>query len=97
MIYRYARTPRINFGTQMGVSNTVVRIRNAVKSGEIPILSQITLTGNDRLDSIAGDVYGDSRYWWILAAASDIGWSMQVPPGTLLNIVDLSVVSNYLS
>ena len=40
----------------------------------------------ERLDVIAGDYYGDGTFWWVIAAASGIGWSLQVPPGTYLAI-----------
>ena len=41
-----------------------------------------------RLDQISGESYGDAGYWWVIAAASGIGWGMQVPPGTLIKIPD---------
>ena len=44
------------------------------------------LKGRERLDTIAGEVYGNGRLWWILAAASDIGWGAQPPPGTIIII-----------
>ena len=37
--------------------------------------------------------YKDSRFWWVLAAASDIGWGLQVPPGTIINIPNINQVS----
>jgi hypothetical protein len=40
--------------------------------------------------------YGDSRYWWVLAASSDIGWGLQIPPGTVIRIPDLTQVSNII-
>jgi hypothetical protein len=54
----------------------------------------IILKEGQRLDKIAGDVYNDGRLWWIIAACSNIGWWLQVPPGTLLRIpVDLSQIA----
>ena len=44
------------------------------------------LEEGERLDYLAGINYGDSSYWWILAAASGIGYALQVPPGTILRI-----------
>ena len=41
-----------------------------------------------RLDQLSGESYGDAGYWWVIAAASGIGWGMQVPPGTLIKIPD---------
>ena len=54
----------------------------------------MVLRGADRLDTISGIVYGDARYWWVLAAASNIGWGMQVPAGTLLQVPDLGSVAS---
>jgi hypothetical protein len=52
----------------------------------------ITMNATQRLDTLSGLYYGDSQYWWIIAAASGIGWGLQVPPGTLIRI-PLSVSS----
>ena len=65
-------------------------IRKAIKVGTLRVKDNFIITENTRLDTMAGDVYGDGRYWWVLAAASDIGWGMQIPPGTVINIVDLN-------
>lgn len=45
-----------------------------------------TMNATQRLDTLAGKYYGNSQYWWIIAAASGIGWGLQVPPGTLIRI-----------
>jgi nucleoid-associated protein YgaU len=51
----------------------------------------------ERLDVIAAKSYGSSHLWWVIAAASGIGWGMQIPPGTLLKIpVSLSQVDMYV-
>lgn len=92
---RYLNSPKINFGTQHGVSNYVMNMRAAIRSGALPIISSIVVTGVDRLDSLAGSVYGDAKYWWVLAAASDIGWGLQVPPGTVLNIIDIKQIGRF--
>ena len=39
-----------------------------------------------RLDHYSLDQYGDSKYWWVIAAASGIGWLLQIPPGIILYI-----------
>lgn len=46
----------------------------------------ITMNSTQRLDTLAGKYYGNSQYWWVIAAASGIGWGLQVPPGTLIRI-----------
>ena len=46
-----------------------------------------------RLDHYAHEYYGDANNWWIIAAASGIGWWLQVPAGIVLRIpVDLEEV-----
>jgi hypothetical protein len=89
---RYSRTSIIDFGSQFGTSKTIQAIRSAVKNNRIST-KEIVLRGAERLDTVAGVVYNDARYWWILAAASDIGWGLQVPAGTLVKIPDLSEVA----
>lgn len=39
-----------------------------------------------KLDFYAQKYYDDPSLWWIIAAASGIGWWLQVPPGTVLYI-----------
>lgn len=93
---RYTSDPRINLGQQLGTPNSVLLLKNAVKSGYIPIVRSIIMTGDDRLDALAGVVYGDAKYWWVLAAASGIGWGLQAPPGTVVNVVKLSDVERLI-
>lgn len=87
---RYGIDPRINLGQQLGTPDSSLQLKRAIREGRVPIVSSITLTGNDRLDSLAGTVYGDAKYWWVLAIASGIGWGLQVPPGTVINVINLS-------
>lgn len=89
---RYSRAPILNLGAQYGTSRAVEAIRAGIKSGQI-VTRDMVVRGAERLDTIAGSLYGDGRYWWILAAASDIGWGMQVPPGTILKVPQLSSIS----
>jgi hypothetical protein len=87
---RYALTPRLNFSAQFGTSRVIQNIRAAIKDGQLPV-STTMIRGAERLDTLAGVLYGDSRYWWILAAASDIGWGLQIPAGTIIKVPDLSL------
>ena len=80
-IRRYSRSPVIRGGKQLGTSDAVRVIREAVKDGRIQTTTR-TLQGEERLDVLAGKLYGDARNWWIIAAASNIGYGLQVPPGT---------------
>jgi len=90
---RYKRTPILNFGEQYGTGRAQEAIRAAVASGVLTTKPMI-VRGVERLDTIAGVVYGDGRYWWIIAAASGIGWGMQIPPGTILRIPSLGDVAS---
>jgi nucleoid-associated protein YgaU len=66
-----------------------------VRDGTIAY-SESVLQEGERLDTIAGKVYGDGRYWWVIAAASGIGWGIQVPPGTVIIIPDINQVAEYV-
>ena len=51
------------------------------------IASKVIVTeSSKRLDHYAYEEYGESLNWWIIAAASGIGWWLQVPAGTVLYI-----------
>jgi len=63
----------------------------------MPIVKTFTTTGFDRLDALAGVLYGEGRYWWVLAAASNVGWSLQVPPGTIITVPDLRAVERLVT
>ena len=95
-ISRYSKSPQLGFGKFYGTSRAIATIRTAVAEGRISTREYI-LRGDERLDTIAGNNYGDASYWWILAAASNIGWGMQIPAGTIINIPDISDVIALLS
>ena len=65
------------------LSPGLTSVRNRIASGESSYDIMITKEAQ-RLDHIAHDYYGDGSLWWIIAAASGIGWWLQVPPGTRL-------------
>lgn len=77
-------------------TNSINIIRSGVESGDIKIIKTMLLTEPDRVEHIAGAVYGDARYWWIIAAASEIGWAMQAPPGTIIKVPNLNDVQRLL-
>ena len=81
--------------TTMSVINA--RVRRGVITGAIAT-ETIVLEENRRLDQIAGSIYGNSSYWWVIAAASGIGWGLQLPEGTIVVIpTDLGAVLSYFA
>ncbi len=71
----------IRGGKCRATSQVGARIRTAVKNGYLT--SNVIVIGHStRLDHLAWQVYGDSSMWWVIAAASGIGWGMQIPAGT---------------
>jgi hypothetical protein len=92
---RYGRTPTIGIGYRYGTSFALPAIRDNMVAGNIRF-QQLTLQESNRLDILAGMYYGDGRLWWVIAAASDIGWALQVPVGTIIKIPDLTDVSRYV-
>ena len=89
---RYNSTPVLSFGAQYGTSAAISAIREAIRAGRLST-GEIILRERERLDVLAGQIYNDARYWWVLAAASDIGWGLQVPAGTVIKIPDLAAVA----
>ena len=83
---RYIRESGVERNTKsMSVVNAA--IRRGVINGTIPVKT-VVLKQDRRIDQLAGQIYGSSSYWWILAAASGIGWGLQVPAGTIIIIPD---------
>jgi len=78
----------------LGKSNPRIssKIYLGVTTGAIPVTVR-KIKRNERLDTIAIDAYGSASYWWVIAAASGIGWGLQVPPGTIIRIpINLSQI-----
>ena len=70
---RYTFSKKLKDGTLIAAADTY-KINRAVRAGTVPS-STIILEQGQRLDHIAGVVYGDSTLWWIIAAASGVGWA----------------------
>ena len=88
---RYTRDTRIR-GGKLQTAKTVALIRRANRFGLIPV-NTITVKEEERLDHLAHTYLGDSSLWWVLAALSDIGWGLQIPPGTIIKIpIDMSSI-----
>ena len=73
-----------------------------VNNDLIPVSAKIVADGSKRLDQYAHEYYGESLNWWIIAAASGIGWwfnltkneggGENVKSGVVLYIPELSAV-----
>lgn len=85
---RYNNTSVLAGGARYGTSNATHTIRLAMTSGLLKY-REVVITESQRLDVLAGIEYGDATLWWVVAAASNIGWGLQVPPGTLIKIPTL--------
>lgn len=81
---RYKRDQRIGGGL-LQTAQSVAVLRRAKRFGLLKF-RQVILQESQRLDHVAFRELGDPHAWWIIAALSDIGWGMQLPPGTILQI-----------
>ena len=95
MLKRYGRTSLLG-QKKYSTPEAVKFIRQGVKSGSVSTLEYI-VSGSERLDVIAAKKYGNSKLWWVIAAASNVGWALQVPPGTRLLIPNnLNQIAGYV-
>ena len=95
-ISRYRNDSPIRGNKSIATARAVAQIRLAVRRGDI-VTQKLILKEGDRLDQIAAKFYGDGRYWWVIAAASNIGWWLQAPPGVVIRVpTDLSVVMRFV-
>lgn len=93
---RYSRTPIFGLGRRYGTSFYIPVIRQNIANGSIRF-QEIILDEAERLDILAGKFYGDGQLGWVIAAASNIGWCPQSPPGTRIRIPNLEDVARFLS
>ena len=84
-IGRYTFSESVDDGRGKSNPRISSKIYLAVTTGAIPV-SIRKLERGERLDTVSMDAYGTPSYWWVIAAASGIGWGLQVPPGTILRI-----------
>ena len=94
-ISRYGRTAIIGAGQLLGTSEMISAIRSGIKSGDIRYTTA-TLAEHERLDTISAKTYNDSTLWWIIAAASNIGFITQCPPGTNLTIPSIDDILKFI-
>jgi len=78
-----------------GTSDAITNLRDGVRGGTIQF-DEYTIQEKERLDVLAGRFYGDGRLWWVLASVSNVGWILQIPPGTKIVVPKLSDVQRIL-
>ena len=95
-VSRYSRSKFIKRNQGLTRSEAYPIIYNLIANKTIGFTRKILKDG-ERLDSIAGSLYGDSALWWVIAAASGIGWNLQVPSGTVITIPsNISEIYSYV-
>jgi hypothetical protein len=93
---RYDNAQKIRSGKLYSSATAHVNIYKGCRSGKISYTTK-TLIEGERLDILAGKYYGNGNLWWVIAAASGIGWGIQAPPGTNLRIpTNLAQIEAYV-
>ena len=59
---RYKVDDVLGFSLQYGTANAIRIVRDAIEAGNMAF-TETLLRGGERLDTIAGREYGDSRLW----------------------------------
>ena len=77
-ISRYTLNDKIREGKGLATSGAMSIIFNACENGTIKYETYV-LEESQRLDQLSGLAYQTSTYWWVISAASGIGWGLQVP------------------
>ena len=83
--YSFVSKYRLSNNVFYGTANYSTNISNAIRNGTLDCHTHVLADG-ERLDQLAYNYYNDAKYWWVIAAASKIGWGLQVPPGTIILI-----------
>jgi hypothetical protein len=95
-ISRYQKDTIMGSPQRLSTAEAVLRVRQAQASGRFTT-RELVLSEGQRLDHIAGQLFGDGGLWWVIAATSGIGWGLQVPPGTRLLIpTDINTVLGFV-
>lgn len=95
-ISRYRNDTVIRNGSTLQTNASISRLRSAMARGLI-LYDERPLQDGERLDTIAYEIFGDGGLWWVIAAMSNIGWWLQVPPGTLIRTpVNVQQVASFL-
>ena len=89
---RNGRANLVKGSKGLGTTRAIPIIRKLQERGSLRTRDVIIKEG-ERLDHIAARELGTSQYWWVLAVCSNIGWSLQVPPGTVIKVpLDIGII-----
>ena len=80
---RYNVDRNIRGNQSKSTNQAATRLRKAAAEGRIAT-RVVVLGQNHRLDLLAFKYLGTPTLWWAIAALSNIGWGMQLPPNTRL-------------
>tara|TARA_A100001015_G_scaffold321613_1_gene453412 strand:+ start:853 stop:1137 length:285 start_codon:yes stop_codon:yes gene_type:complete len=80
---RYNLDRNIRGNKSKSTNQAATRLRSAAERGLIST-RVIVLGQSHRLDLLAFKYLGTPTLWWAIAALSNIGWAMQLPPNTRL-------------
>lgn len=95
-VSRYRKDVIIGTPQRLATAGAIQRLRDAQASGQIAT-REIVIAEGQRLDQIAGELWGDGKLWWVIAVTSGIGWWLQVPPGTRLLVpVDINTTLGFI-
>lgn len=83
--YSFINKLRVSNNTIYATTNHSFRINKAINNGILNFKTYILKEG-ERIDQVSFKFYGDAQYWWVIAAASGIGWGLQIPPGAILRV-----------
>ena len=90
---RYRSDRRIRGGQLLATNAAINKIKSGIRNGTIRT-RRYKMKEGERLDMIAARFLGEGRLWWVLAACSNIGCALQIPPGTLINVqIDLNRIN----
>jgi len=83
-ISRYAKSPVALLDTHRG---SILTITAATQQPRMINFTYVRTDAADRLDAMAGYLYGDERFWWKIADANPeiMDWT-DLPVGTVLRI-----------
>jgi hypothetical protein len=84
-ITKYSSDPVLGLRPRYATANLCSNIFNDCRTGRLESTTIFYKEG-DRLDYFSQKYYGNGMDWWVIAAASGLGWWLQINPGTEITI-----------